>query len=104
MNSETRPIVVHILGKEYRVACSDEEQEALLASARLVDRKMRDIREGGRVIGTDRIAVMTALNIAHDLLQLQNDEDNHAQTINQRIRNLQGKIDFALKSREDIAS
>ena len=71
MNEEPIQVNIRILDKDYRIACEPHEQEGLHESARLLDGKMREIRQTGRVIGTDRIAVMAALNIAHDLVQLQ---------------------------------
>ena len=63
-------ITVNILDRDYQIACKPDEKELLLASARFLDQKMREIRDRGNVIGIDRIAVMAALNIAHDFLQL----------------------------------
>ena len=60
---------VSILGREYRVACGDHEREALLEAVALLDGRMREIRDAGKVTGAERIAVMAALNIANDLLR-----------------------------------
>ncbi|GAB6046268.1 hypothetical protein JCM19379_00900 [Methyloparacoccus murrellii] len=69
MSEPSPPIKVHILGKEYPVSCPADEQHELLIAARYLDEKMREIRDNGRIIGTERIAVMAALNITHELLQ-----------------------------------
>jgi cell division protein ZapA len=69
MDKNVRPVTVRILDKDYMVACPEGEQEALLASARRVDREMRRVRDSGKVLGTDRIAVMVALNLANELMQ-----------------------------------
>ena len=66
--SNALPINISILDKEYKIACPSGEQSALLASAEYLDRKMREVRDSGSIIGSERIAVITALNIAHDLL------------------------------------
>ena len=66
--SDSSSVVVHLLDKEYRVACAAEERDALLNAARYLDDKMREVKEAN-VIGLERIAVMTALNLAHELLQ-----------------------------------
>lgn len=87
---------INILGKEYLIACNAEERADLLASASYLDRKMREIRDGGKVIGTDRIAVMAALNIAHDLLHNKGDIVTSGPEIEGRIRNIQEKIEEAL--------
>src|SRR5690554_2608398 len=67
MASET--VVVQILDKDYQVSCPAEERNALLQSALLLDERMRIIKRGGAVIGLERIAVMAALNLSHELLQ-----------------------------------
>jgi len=92
------PVTVHILDKEYRIGCKEGEQEGLIASAQHVDRRMREIRQAGRVIGSDRVAVMAALNIAHELLNHQHRLERNEQAIGQRIRSLQKKIEVALES------
>lgn len=71
----TLAITVNILDRDYQIACKSEEKESVLAAARFLDQKMREIRDRGNVIGIDRIAVMAALNIAHDFLQLKPIED-----------------------------
>jgi cell division protein ZapA len=63
-----RSIDIHILGRAFKVACSREEEPALIAAADYLDGKMREIRENSKVIGTERIAIMAGLNLAHDLL------------------------------------
>lgn len=63
-----RSIEIHILGRAYKVACSREEESALLAAADYLDEKMRAIRDSSKVIGAERIAIMAGLNLAHDLL------------------------------------
>jgi cell division protein ZapA len=60
---------VTILGREFKVACRESERNELLEAVAFLDRRMREIRDGGKVSGTDRIAVMAALNIAHELLR-----------------------------------
>lgn len=94
MKGEASAISVSILGKEFMVACSDEERPGLIAAAKYLDRKMKEIHDSGRVLGAERCAVMAALNIAHELLQIQN--DGIPQEMGSRIRALQTKIDAAL--------
>lgn len=67
MANET--VFVKILDKEYQVACPREERQALIESAQLLDERMKAIRGSGAVIGLERIAVMAALNLSHELLQ-----------------------------------
>lgn len=61
-------ISAHILGREYRLSCAPDEKTDLLAAVAYVDRKMQEVRDSGKVMSNDRIAVLAALNIAHELL------------------------------------
>lgn len=63
------PVTVQILDKEYRIACTADAQQDLTECARMLDRRMREVRQNGRVIGADRIAVMAALNLLYELMQ-----------------------------------
>jgi cell division protein ZapA len=96
MSSGANVVTVQILDKEYRVSCPPEEQDELQRSAKYLSKKMKEIRDGGKVIGTDRIAVMAALNISHELLKTQSDAESNSSTLGSRIKNLQNKIDAAL--------
>ena len=91
-----------ILDKEYRVACGPDERDSLIQTARFLDEKMREVRQGGRVIGTERIAVMVALNIAHELLDLKQYKADDTQAISRRIQTLQEKIEVALNSSNQL--
>jgi cell division protein ZapA len=102
MSSGANVVSVHILDKEYRIACPPEEHEELLRSANYLSKKMKEIRDSGKVIGTDRIAVMAALNISHDLLKAQSETEVNSSTLGSRIRNLQNKIDAALLSSKQM--
>ncbi len=102
MSSNPLPVTVYILDKEYRISCQPEERESLLQSAAYVDGQMREIRQTGRVIGTERIAVMAALNIANDLLNIQKYKDDSNQTITRRIKSLQEKIEIALNTTNQL--
>jgi len=92
-------VTVSILDKEYLIACNDEERHDLMRSADFLDKKMREIRDNGKVIGSDRIAVMAALNISHELLN-QNGGGTASNSSNEqigtRIKGLQEKIEQAL--------
>lgn len=84
------------MGKEFMVACPEGERDALAAAASFLDRKMREIQDSGKVIGTERCAIMAALNIANDLLDLRK-QGSMAPDVNQKLRFLQTKIDAALR-------
>lgn len=91
------PVSVSILGKEYQVSCPETERNALLASATLLDRRMREIRDSGKVVGGDRIAVIAALNITHEMLMMRNQYDDLNQALTGRLRSLTKKVDGALE-------
>lgn len=94
--SSNSGVTVHILDKEYRVNCSDEERADLEASARYLDQKMMAIRNSGRIVGLDRIAVMAALNITHELITNDQKVDGLTLSMSERIQALHNKLDFAL--------
>lgn len=102
MAHEPKPVVVNILGKEYRVACPPEEREALLQSAAYLDEKMREIRDRGRTTGSDNIAVVAALNITHELMQKQGQAEKIDNSLSTRVKTLQSKIEAALSSARQI--
>lgn len=68
MNADSKGLQINIMGREFRVACPEEEQQGLLEAVDYLNHKMREIRDGGKVVGLERIAIMAALNIAHELL------------------------------------
>ncbi len=96
---DSQAVTITILDKEYLIACPEDERHDLMRSADYLDRKMREIRDSGKIIGTERIAVMAALNIAHELLNGDADENKGERVdpaIGQRIRSLQNRIEEAL--------
>lgn len=102
MSAAVVPVTVRILDKEFQVACPDGEREGLLASARYLDARMREIRDSGKVVGTDRIAVMAALNITHELLQSTDQRVRLESTMTSRIRSIQDRIDQALEHNRQL--
>lgn len=94
--SAPQPVSVHILGKEYRINCPADERDSLLASAELLNTKMSEVRDSGKVVGVDRIAVIAALNMAHELLEQRSRKQDIQLNVGARIRSLQEKIELAL--------
>lgn len=90
-------VTVGILGKDYQVNCPPDEKQALLQSAAYLDKKMREIRDSGRVIGLERIAVMTALNLSYELMQAM-EGHSLAEGANEKLSMMTGKIDDALNA------
>jgi cell division protein ZapA len=89
-------VTVRILEKEYHVACPAAEKPSLMASAELLNSKMREIRDSGKVVGLDRVAVMAALNLANELLKVQGQEDELKNILNVRVRAMREHLDSAL--------
>lgn len=87
------------MDKDYRVSCPDGEEETLRASADFLNDKLKDIRDRGSIIGSERIAIMAALNLAHELLNSQEYESGF-NDLESRVGNLQKKIDIALREIE----
>lgn len=94
--SQPNTVTVHIMDKEYCIACPAEERNNLEGAARYLDQKMREIRSSGKVIGADRIAVMAALNITHDLLHKHEQLDAQASSAREHVRTLLERVDSAL--------
>ena len=68
MSAEPKGLQINVMGREFRVACPEEEQKGLLEAVDFLNKKMAEIRDNGKVIGLERIAIMAALNISHELL------------------------------------
>lgn len=99
MSKDASSLNITIMDKEYRVACPAEEQASLRASAEFLNQKLNEIRGRGSVIGTERIAIMAALNLAHELLNCQEFEEDY-NDLDSRVGNLKNKIDIALREIE----
>ena len=96
MNDRIARVSVRILEKEYQVACPVEERTDLLDAAELLNGKMREIRESGAVMGLDRIAVMAALNLANELLQLKNAGATVDVGMVHRMKHLREQVESAI--------
>lgn len=96
MAAETVQATVKILDREYQIACREDERADLMAAAEMVNDRMKAIRGRGSVIGTDRVAVMTALNMAHELLALQETQAT-CERIAERVSALQERVGEALE-------
>jgi cell division protein ZapA len=92
---------VTIMGREFRIACPEGERDGLLRAVGFLDRKMREIRDSGKVIGVERIAIMAALNIAHDLLENQ-DAGVNREEIAGKLSQLHGLLDHALSQQDNL--
>ena len=91
-----KPVSFTILDKEYLISCNEQERDVLHRAIELLNRKMSDVKASGKVIGTERIAVMAALHIALELLEYKQRNDSYTSNVDNLIRRLQSKIDDAL--------
>ena len=92
MSQPDEPVSVIILEKKYQFSCSPEQRNDLVEAARNLDECMTEIREGGRLMSLERIALQAALNFSADLLRLQRIESRREEQIDQRIRKLADQI------------
>ncbi len=97
MKSSPGGVTISILGKELMVACPDDERESLAAAARYLDQRMREIQDSGKVIGTERCAVMAALNLSNELLQLHQQFNGVPAGFDARLQALHGRIEAVLQ-------
>ena len=97
MSNETAQVTVRILEKEYQFACPASERNDLLNSAEFLNAKMRQIRDSGKVVGLDRIAVMAALNLANELLKTRNRDELMSGNVGLRLRSLRERVESALE-------
>jgi cell division protein ZapA len=102
MSEKAKALDVNIMGRNYRVTCADDEREALLAAVAYVDRKMTEIKAASKVAGTERIAVMTALNIANELLSVKLGSGFDIAELKRRMNSVQSKLDQALSQQESL--
>lgn len=100
--SNATPVNITILGKEFQVASPEDEHQTLLQAANFLDKRMREIRSSGKVLGLERIAVMAALNLSYELLNTPSVDSEEASNLQQRFELLQSKLDDALKQSEQI--
>ena len=97
MKTSPGGVTISILGKELMVACPDGERESLVAAARYLDQRMREIQDSGKVMGTERCAVMAALNLTNELLQMRQQFNGVPVELDERLQALHGRIEAVLQ-------
>lgn len=102
MSDAARPLSVRILEKEYFVACAADERTALLDSAEFLNNRMKEIRDGGKIVGLDRIAVMAALNLANEVLKLRTRDTHSEHETGQRIKAMRERVEAALEKGQQL--
>jgi cell division protein ZapA len=99
--AEAKTVEVSLLGRSYRVACDDHEREALMQAVAYLDAK-NEIRKAGKVMGAERIAVMAALNVAHELLSMKLGAGFDLGKAKRRLSALESQIDAAIAKQEKL--
>ena len=90
------PVKIHVLDREFLIACPEDEKAALLRSAAYLNEKMQEIRDRGKVVGIDRIAVMAALNLAHEVLQAKQDSGG-MEGLRERLKAINDKLEAGVE-------
>lgn len=96
-----KTVDVTIMGRTFTVACTDEEHDGLMDAVSYLNKKMQDIRDAGKVVGVERIAIMTALNLSHELLNAKSG-DIDIGDYKRRISLMQNQIDEAIASQNKL--
>ena len=102
MSVVVKGLDVTIMGREFRVACPEDEQQALLDSVTYLDKKMREIRDAGKIASVERIALMAALNITHELLSVKVGRGFDLADFKRRMDSMQAAIDKALAEQDTL--
>ena len=100
--SESKSLQVSIMGRDFRVACPDDEQTGLLEAVDYLNKRMLEIRDAGKVIGIERIAIMAALNIAHEMLTTKIGGGFDMAEIKRRMNRMETLIDHAMSEQAKL--
>src|SRR5262249_51953655 len=101
MSSDSKGLQINVMGREFRVACPEEEQKGLLEAVDYLNKKMNEIRDNGKVIGLERIAIMAALNIAHELLTTKVGGFDIAE-VKRRMNHMETVLDQAMRDQSKL--
>ena len=96
MSSASEPASIRVLDREYTVGVEPDERDSLMAAAKLLDTKMREVRGANRMAAVDRVAVLAALNLAHELQQLREESGKRNRALARTLDDLQRKLDALL--------
>jgi len=100
--SEAKSLQIAIMGREFRVACAEQEQAGLLEAVDYLNKKMLEIRDSGKIIGLERIAIMAALNIAHEMLSSRGSGGFDMGDVKRRMARMETVIDQAMSEQADL--
>ena len=102
MTTESNPLTVSIVGKDYQVACPAGEEQSLREAAHYLHTLMESIRSSGRVVGLDRVAVMAALNVCNELLQSKSKHAEAQDLVNERVQKLSDRVADAINENKQM--
>ncbi len=93
MSQENNILSIQLLDKTWQIRCPEDKMQDLQKCARYLDNKMRDIALGGKIMGSERMIVMAAVNVIHDLVQQQSQKDIYIDSLTSRVRELQNQLE-----------
>ncbi|MDH5536705.1 MAG: cell division protein ZapA [Betaproteobacteria bacterium] len=102
MSGDSKGLQINIMGREFRVACAEDEQAGLLEAVEYLNQKMGEVRDRGKVIGLERIAIMTALNIAHEFLRTKVGGNFDIAEIRRRMSSMETALDQAISDQDEL--
>jgi cell division protein ZapA len=102
VSNKPKPITINILGEEYMISCEPGEEDALRDSAAFLDSRMKEIRASGKVMSNERIAVMAALNLSHEVLALREQASASGDQLMRKINALRDKVELALNDTNQL--
>lgn len=102
MNADAKGLQINVMGREFRVACPDNEQKGLLEAVDYLNKKMNEIRDAGKVVGLERIAIMAALNIAHELLSTKVGGGFDIAEIKRRMSHMETVLDQVIQDQKEL--
>ena len=102
MMQDAKPVSITILDKEYLISCPENERDQLYSAAKLLNEKLLELKNSGKVIGTERMAVMTALNLASELLSYKQQNTVYTDRVDSTLKRLYTKIDGVLERNREL--
>lgn len=100
--STDKTMDINIMGRDFRVTCPDEERDELLQAVAYLDKRMRQIRDSGKVVGSERIAIMAALNITHELLIARSRGEFDTDEFRRRICRMQAALEAVMPEQDKL--
>lgn len=102
MSQDAKPVNITIMDKDYLISCTDAEREQLYSAAEYLNNKLLELKNSGKVIGTERIAVMTALNVTSEYLAYKQENNSHSEIVDTTIKRIQSKISNVLAKDQSL--